>query len=382
MAYRPNSTDPNQPTMAELLALENERPELRKGDVVEGEVMGSSAEGLLISVGGYKSEGIVPYSELRSIGILDPTLQYKNGDTIEVLVLETRTNRNGHITLSHDQAVAIDAWANIEQSYAKGTAITGIVTEHNRGGIVVNVRGLQEFIPLSHVVLENGIDRETALANKHGTTISMKPIEINRKKDKVVFSERNAFLEQKNVLKNQLIDKLRIGDRCEGKVTGLSKFGAFVDIGGIDGLVHLTEISWGTVSNVSEHVSVGQVVNVEIINIDPDSKRIGLSMRKLIPAPWDEVPLLYKIGQLVQGQIMKLSEFGAFAKISEGVEGLIHISELAEKHINHPKDIVSIGDTLSLRIISLDPDRRRIGLSLKQAIEEEDWPTEYFDPVD
>ena len=165
-----------------------------------------------------------------------------------------------------------------------------------------------------------------------------------------------------------------IGDRREGTVTGLSKFGAFVDIGGVDGLVHLTELSWNPVKKIDDFINVGQTVNVEVISIDNESKRIGLSMRRLTPTPWSDASDKYSVGQLISGQITKLSEFGAFAKVGEGIEGLIHISELTEKHINHPKDIVTIGDTLELKIISLDPVRRRLGLSLKQAAEDEGWP--------
>jgi small subunit ribosomal protein S1 len=380
MAYKPNFDNSEQPTMAELLASEEAHAELRTGRIVKGQVMGMDENGISLSVG-YKFEGMIPSSEIRSIYPMPATERFKIGDSIDVMVLDTKA-RNGQIMLSFDRAQSITAWAKVENSFEQNESVSGIVTGHNRGGVVVNVDGLQCFIPLSHVVIEPGYDQEVALTRKLGSTVTMKAIEVNRKKNKAVFSERNATQEEKNILKGELLQGLVIGDRREGTVTGISKFGAFVDIGGVDGLVHLTELSWNPVKKIDDFINVGQTVNVEVISIDNESKRIGLSMRRLTPTPWSDASDKYSVGQLISGQITKLSEFGAFAKVGEGIEGLIHISELTEKHINHPKDIVTIGDTLELKIISLDPVRRRLGLSLKQAAEDEDWPTEYFDPVD
>lgn len=364
--------------MAELLEGESVPQELRRGDIVEGQVMAADEDGVLVSVG-YKSEGFVPAREARSLGS-SPANHYQVGDPIRVYVLETSSGE-GQVLLSVDRARAASAWSEIERLEQSGGAVSGRIVGHNRGGAVVDVGGVQGFVPLSQLALAHGVDHDTALSARVGEEVTLKVLEINRRRNRVVLSERGALREQREELKTQLLDELQEGDRRHGRITGISSFGAFVDIGGADGLVHLSELSWTPVDRVEEVVRVGDEVDVEILRIDREHRRIALSLRRLQPTPWETAADKFAVGQLVTGTITKLADFGAFARADDTIEGLIHISELAEMHIRHPKEVVNIGDTMTLRVVSLDPERRRLGLSLRR-VEEDDSPTEHRDPID
>ena len=348
--------------------------ELRRGEIVEGQVMRADQDGLLVSVG-HKSEGVVPQREMRSI-TPEAAARYQVGETILVLVLDIGGGE-GQALLSVDKARGEAAWETLEQLAESGGTIEATITGYNRGGAVVDVEGLQAFIPLSQVVLAPGAEHESALASRVRETVTAKVLEVNRRRNRAVLSERAAMREQREGLKDQLLDSLQEGETRKGRVTGVSSFGAFVDLGGADGLIHISELSWNPVGSVEEVIQVGQELNVYILRVDRDSRRIALSLRRLEPTPWDLAANTFQLGQLVTGTITKLTDFGAFARVEDTVEGLIHVSELTERHIRHPKEVVDVGDTMTLKIVSLDPERHRLGLSLRQA---EEGPTEYRDP--
>ncbi|MCH8847564.1 MAG: S1 RNA-binding domain-containing protein [Chloroflexi bacterium] len=361
--------------MAELLEESSPPPELRRGELVDGQVMRADADGLLVSVGG-KVEGVVPAREMRTIGD-DPAAHYQVGDKVLVYVLDP-VGGEGEAVLSIDRARGEEAWVILEALAEKGGTVTGKITGYNRGGAVVDVDGVQAFVPLSQTIVPPGEDHETALAARIGEVITLKVLEVNRRRNRAVLSERAAVREQREGLKDKLLEELKEGEVRSGKVTGVSSFGAFVDLGGADGLIHISELSWTPVASVEDAVHVGDEVQVYVLRVDKEARRIALSLRRLTPTPWDEAAERFKLNQLVSGTITKLTDFGAFARIDDTIEGLIHISELTERHIQHPKEVVAVGDTMTLRVVNIDPERHRLGLSLKQA--EDEGPREYIDP--
>ena len=373
-----NTGSPGKPTMAELLQEEVLPQELRRGDIVTGQVMGIDQDGILVSIG-YKSEGMVPAREMRSLAP-NPSAHYSVGDAIHVYVMDV-TGPEGQAQLSVDRGRALAAWDTLEEAEQHGTYISGKITGHNRGGMVVDLEGLQGFVPLSQIALPHGADPEATLSTRVGEELMLKIVEVNRKRNRVVLSERGALRDQREESKDQLLSTLQEGDVRHGRVSGISNFGAFVDIGGADGLVHVSEISWSPVSNVADVLQVGQEVDVQVLRIDRDNRRIALSLRRLVPTPWEAATERLQVGQLVTGTITNFADFGAFARVEDGIEGLIHISELTEGHVRHPREVVNIGDTMTLQIVSLDPERRRLGLSLRR-VEEMKTPTEHRDPVE
>lgn len=363
--------------MEELLEESIPFRELRRGEIVEGQVMRVDQDGILVSVG-YKSEGMVPQREMRSISA-DSAARYQVGETIQVYVLDV-SGHEGQALLSVDRARGEASWSVLETLLETGGTIDVKITGHNRGGAVVDIDGLQAFIPLSQMVLHPGVDHEASLADRLGELITAKVLEVNRRRNRAVLSERAANRDQREGVKSALLDSLQEHDIRRGRITGLSAFGAFVDLGGADGLIHISELSWAPVTAVQDVVQVGQELDVYVLRIDRESRRIALSLRRLVPTPWDAAAQTFGIGQLVTGTITKLADFGAFARVDDAVEGLIHVSELTESHIRHPKEVVGIGDTMTLKIISLDSERHRLGLSLKQA-QADETPTEYRDPA-
>lgn len=363
--------------MAELLEESTPLRELRHGDVVEGQVMRVTQDGILVSVG-HKSEGVVPTEEMRSLASEAAAL-YQVGETIRVYVVDA-TGGEGQAILSIDKARGEAAWVVLEKLVETGETIQGRITGHNRGGAVVDVDGVQGFIPLSQTVLPTGDSSEGAIAKRVGEEVTLKVLEVNRGRNRAVLSERAAAREQREYLKDKLLETLEEGATRPGKVMGISSFGAFVDIGGADGLVHVSELSWAPVTSVEDVLQVGQEIEVYILRVDRETKRIALSLRRLQATPWENAANQFEVGQLVTGMVTKLTDFGAFARVNDTVEGLIHLSELTERHIRHPKEVVDVGDTITLRVVSLEPERHRLGLSLKQV--DEEAPREYRDPPD
>ena len=359
-----------QPTMAELLDAIDPPRNLRRGDIIRGEIMHHDQAGILISIG-HKSEGLVPPHEMRSL-TSDSMKHYIPGEMVSVCVLDP-SNTEGITVLSLDKARKESGWKILQTAQSLDQPIKGTISGYNKGGTVVDVEGVQGFIPLSQLASSAFPEDEnnSVLKDRIGEPVNLKVLEVDRSRNRVVLSERALLQEQKESQKAQLLATLHEGEIKPGVVTRVSKFGAFVDIGGADGLLHISEISWSPVMLVSDKLKIGDHIEVYVLKIDLENRRIALSLKRLLPTPWDDVATKYSEGELVTGRVTRLTEFGAFAILDEALEGLIHISELSDRHIKHPKEIVQVGEMLTLRILSLDSARHRLGLSLKQVEEYE-----------
>jgi len=345
---------------------------LKRGDIVEGVVVRIDKDEVLVDIGS-KSEGVIPAHEMRdSHG--NPTETLHVGDDILVYILQPE-NQDGHVVLSLNRAETEKGWRVAQKQFEDGTILAAEIIEYNKGGLIANVEGVRGFVPLSQIVdlrsLANSEESvEERLKAMRGHTMFLKVIEINRRRNRLILSERAAVQERRAVQKDRLLSELKESDVRHGRVSSLCDFGAFIDLGGADGLVHLSELSWGQVSHPSQLLKVGQEVDAIVVGVDRENKKIALSLKRLQPEPWTGVAERYHVGEIVTGRITKLASFGAFARIEEGVEGLIHISELSDERIAHPNGVVKEGDEVQLRIIRIDPSRRRLGLSLRQARDE------------
>jgi small subunit ribosomal protein S1 len=342
-------------------------PSLRRGDIIEGVVVGKDREGLLVDIGA-KSEGIIPPNEMQSLRP-DPSQVPQIGDKVLVYVLQPET-AEGQIIVSIDRARGEKGWRLLQRYYEEATSFEGDVTGYNKGGLLVDVEGVQAFVPLSQLV-GGRVERpeeagERGLATWVGKSLRLKVIEINRRRNRVILSERAAVQEWRAAQKDRLLAELREGDIRRGRITSIREFGIFVDLGGADGLVHLSELSWDRSKAPEDMFRVGDEVDVFILKIDQDAKKIALSLRRAQPEQWEGLIDKYAVGQVVTGQVTKLAPFGAFARIEGPLEGLIHISELVDRRVTHPRDVVREGDVLPLKIVRIERDRHRLGLSLKQ----------------
>lgn len=357
--------------MAILLAdIDASLQEPQTGDIRNGIIVDKRSNEVLIDIG-FKSEGIVSGRELERVVDYFDTLEI--GDEIPVYVM--REDKDGAVQLSISRALAEKDWDTAEELMASQAMFDAQVESFNRGGVIIKLGQVRGFVPASQLVSgmtstsgndETGEERWAALT---GQSLKLKVIDIDRKRNRLILSERLAMREWRRKQKEQLLDNLKEGDVYDGVISSIADFGAFVDLGGADGLIHLSELSWNRVSHPSEVVKVGDKVKVQILTIDNERRRIGLSMRRLAPQPWDVVNNNYEVGQIVRGRITKLVNFGAFARIGEtGVEGLIHISELSDRRVTHPKEVVAEGEEYDLRLIRIETDKRRLGLSLKQAL--------------
>jgi small subunit ribosomal protein S1 len=348
---------------------------LRRGEIIDGKIMRKDNSGLLVNTG-HKSEGLVPSREMRSLDE-EAISSLKVGDEIIAYVINPE-GEEGAAILSIDRARGEQGWRILEKAMEANETVRGKIVGSNRGGAVVEAEGVQGFVPLSQLV---GPARELYVPGGEepkegfiGMPIEFKVIELNRLRNRAIFSERAALQAWKAAQKLRLVQELEEGSTVKGRVTGISSFGAFVDLGGADGLIHISELSWEPVKSPEEVVKVGQEVEVYVLKVDRESLKIALSLRRLQPEPWDTVTQKYQVGQVVTGQITKLANFGAFARIDGGIEGLIHISELSEEAVRHPRDLVKEGDEVKLRILRIEPERRRLGLSLKQVADEKYRP--------
>ncbi len=377
------STPPvTPPSMQDLL--EQEQFGLKsftRGETVEGTIVAISDTEMLVDIGG-KSEAIVPQRDLESLDS-----EFRNelqvGDRVVAVVVRPQT-AEGHIVISLARAELEKDWRAAERLYKSQEVFDGLITGYNKGGLIVRMGKLRGFIPASQLANEHqrrADDSEQLWADLTGKTLPLKVIELDRRRNRLILSERAALREVRDSQKERLLDSLREGEVRKGVVTSVCDFGAFVDLGGADGLIHISELAWGRIAHPSEVVKVGQLVEVYVLSVDHERKRIGLSLKRLEPEPWDLVEQRYRVGQLVEGVITKLTSFGAFARIDDQIEGLIHISELSDDRITHPKEIVKEGETHTLRIIRIDSQKRRMGLSLKRVADPQyadiDWREEY-----
>jgi small subunit ribosomal protein S1 len=352
--------------------------ELRQGDTVEGTIVSISPNQVLVAIP-YKADAIVDPRELERLG-KEYLESIAVGDPITAVVVQPE-DRDGNVVISLARAQQEQDWRQAEELFQSQDVFEGVVTGYNRGGVIVRVGRVRGFVPASQLSArwqaqqDAEGDPEQRWARLVGQNMQLKVVEIDRQRNRLILSERAAMRDWRKNQKDRLLSTLNKGDVLKGIVTSIADFGAFVDLGGADGLIHLSELAWHRVEHPREILRVGQEVEVYVMNVDEERKRIGLSLRRLSPEPWSIVADRYQVGQVVTATVTRLAAFGAFAKMDDSIEGLIHISEMADYRINHPKEIVQEGDVVQVRVIRIDPQHRRIGLSLRQASEDNyvDW---------
>ena len=368
---------PEPTTMEELLAEQSgDIPSLKHGDVVEGTIVRIDKDEMLVDVGA-KSEGVVSNRELYGRNA-ESQPELNVGDTVLVYVLQPESS-DGHAVLSLRRAGLERKWRSMQEQFDEGVIIEAPVIDHNKGGLIVDC-GIRGFVPISQIVdfprrPQNDQPRDAAqeIAEKLqpyvGRKLRLKILEVNRKANRLILSEKVALYEERREKRDELFSSLETGQKVKGTVRSIAPFGIFVDLGGIDGLVHKSELSWNKVNNPEGAYEVGDEVEAEVIDINHERGRISLSIRRLLPDPWQSTIADLKVGDVTDGTVTKIVNFGAFVRVKDGLEGLIHISELSHQRVAHPGDVVHEGQTLKLKIISLDSERHRLGLSLKQAEE-------------
>ncbi len=377
----PQTQDDSSLDMQQLLD-EMEFKSLRRGEIVEGAVMRANAEGIYLDIG-HKEEGFIPPNEMRTIS-QEELIQINEGDSLIAFVLRP-DSQDGPI-LSVDRARGEEGWREIQKYMESDETVEGVIVGFNRGGCILEVANVQGFVPMSQLVtishdqLSSQDEQESPADGDQepqldggdfvGKNLTVKVLEVNRSRNRAIFSERSALKEQREAQKAALIEDLHEGEIRKGRVTGISNFGAFVDMGGADGLIHISELSWGMVSSPEEIVSVGQELDVYVLRVDRDTMKIALSLRRLQPEPWDTIFDRYQVGDVVDATITKLADFGAFARLEDSIEGLIHVTELTSAVITHPREVVSEGSEVKVRILRIEVDRKRLGLSIKQSEEE------------
>jgi small subunit ribosomal protein S1 len=356
-----------------LAAIDSTIKYFNDGDIVEGTIVKVDRDEVLLDIG-YKTEGVIPSRELSIKHDVDPNEVVSVGDEVEALVLQ-KEDKEGRLILSKKRAQYERAWGTIEEKKEKDEVVEGTVIEVVKGGLIIDI-GLRGFLPASLVEMRRVRDLQPYV----GKTLEAKIIELDKNRNNVVLSRR-AWLEQtQSEVRSEFLNKLAKGQVRTGVVSSIVNFGAFVDLGGVDGLVHVSELSWKHIDHPSEVVEVGQEVTVEVLDIDLDRERVSLSLKATQEDPWRQFARTHQIGQVVPGKVTKLVPFGAFVRVQDGIEGLVHISELAERHVEIPEQVVQVGDELLVKVIDIDLERRRISLSLKQA-NEGALTEESFDPA-
>ena len=343
------------------------------GDLVEGTVVKIDRDEVLLDIG-YKTEGVIPSRELSIKKDVDPDDVVQVGDSVEALVV-TKEDKEGRLILSKKRAQYERAWGTIEKIKEEDGVVTGTVIEVVKGGLIVDI-GLRGFLPASLVEMRRVRDLQPYVSQE----IEAKIIELDKNRNNVVLSRR-AWLEQtQSEVRQSFLHQLQKGQIRKGVVSSIVNFGAFVDLGGVDGLVHVSELSWKHIDHPSEVVEVGQQVTVEVKDVELDRERVSLSLKATQEDPWQTFARTHQIGEIVPGKVTKLVPFGAFVRVEDGIEGLVHVSELAERHVEIPEQVVSVDDDVMVKIIDIDLDRRRISLSLKQANQGVDIAADDFDP--
>ena len=330
-----------------------------EGDVVTGKVVRIDKDEVLVDIG-YKSEGVILLSELSIRRSVDPSEEVALGEEVDALVL-TKEDQDGRLILSKKRARFERAWRRIEQAYETGEPVDGNVIEVVKGGLIIDL-GVRGFLPASLV----DIRRVQNLDEYLGQKIECKVIELNRSRNNVVLSRRAVLEEERKEARQQILDRLQRGQVVEGTISNIVDFGAFVDLDGIDGLIHISELSWGHVNHPSEVLSVGQTVQVKVLDIDRERQRISLGLKQTQEDLWQRVVNTYNVGDVLEGKVTKVVAFGAFVEVMEGVEGLVHISELAPHHVENPREVVNPGDVGRVKILEIDDERRRLSLSFKR----------------
>ncbi|HEY9377665.1 MAG TPA: 30S ribosomal protein S1 [Jiangellaceae bacterium] len=359
-----------------LAAIDETIKYFNDGDIVSGVIVKVDRDEVLLDIG-YKTEGVIPSRELSIKHDVDPAEVVAVGDHVEALVLQ-KEDKEGRLILSKKRAQYERAWGKIEEIKESDGVVSGTVIEVVKGGLILDI-GLRGFLPASLVEMRRVRDLQPYV----GKEIEAKIIELDKNRNNVVLSRR-AWLEQtQSEVRSTFLQTLQKGQIRGGVVSSIVNFGAFVDLGGVDGLVHVSELSWKHIDHPSEVVEVGQEVTVEVLDVDMDRERVSLSLKATQEDPWQQFARTHQIGQIVPGKVTKLVPFGAFVRVDDGIEGLVHISELAERHVEIPEQVVQVGKDVMVKVIDIDLDRRRISLSLKQANEGDVAATvsEHFDPT-
>ncbi|PZF84313.1 30S ribosomal protein S1 [Jiangella anatolica] len=385
-AETPTSTAPRTTTQvavndigseeAFLAAIDETIKYFNDGDIVSGTVVKVDRDEVLLDIG-YKTEGVIPSRELSIKHDVDPSEVVAVGDDVEALVLQ-KEDKEGRLILSKKRAQYERAWGKIEEIKEADGVVSGTVIEVVKGGLILDI-GLRGFLPASLVEMRRVRDLQPYV----GKEIEAKIIELDKNRNNVVLSRR-AWLEQtQSEVRSTFLQTLQKGQIRSGVVSSIVNFGAFVDLGGVDGLVHVSELSWKHIDHPSEVVEVGQEVTVEVLDVDMDRERVSLSLKATLEDPWQQFARIHQIGQIVPGKVTKLVPFGAFVRVEDGIEGLVHISELAERHVEVPEQVVTVGKDVMVKVIDIDLERRRISLSLKQANEGDTAAhvSEHFDPT-
>ncbi|HKV83709.1 MAG TPA: S1 RNA-binding domain-containing protein, partial [Ktedonobacterales bacterium] len=368
----------DMPDMSEMQRLLDEQEvqfrSIKRGDVVEGQIVRIDADEILVDIG-LKSEGVLSTKELPSEGY-GSLGELNMGDDVLVYVMQPETPE-GHAIVSIKRARLERQWRIAQEQYERGDLLEAEVIDHNKGGLIVNLEGIRGFVPISQILnlkredTADNVETQTKLQGMVRRKLQLKIIEINRNRNRLILSERLAVQEWRAKRREELLNELQIGEVRRGIVSNLSNFGAFVDLGGADGLVHISQLAWSRVNHPSEVLKVGQEVEVQVLSVDKEKKKIALSIKRAEVDPWTTVESRYQVGQLVKGSITKIAPFGAFARIEDGVEGLIHLSELPAGQ-QDPKALLREGQEVTVRILRIDADRRRLGLSIRQADEPEE----------
>jgi small subunit ribosomal protein S1 len=361
--------DDSMMDMASLLEQEESGAfrSLRRGEVVEGTIIAINRDGVIVDIGS-KSEGVIPAGEMHSLGA-EPLQRVSIGEKVVAYVMQPET-AEGDVLLSLDRARGERGWRVLQQRFEEAESFEAEVTGFNKGGLLVNIEGVAAFVPLSQLVSlrpDRADESGSGLQYAVGKSLRLKVIELNRRRNRVILSERGALQEWRTQQKDRLLSELEEGEVRKGRVSSIRSFGIFVDLGGADGLVHLSEVSWDRARAPEELYKIGDEVEVYVMKVDAEKKKIALSIRRAQPAHWDGIVDKYQVGEVVPGIVTKLATFGAFARIEGPVEGLIHVSELVDRRIAHAEEAVREGDILPLKIIRIERDRHRLGLSLKQA---------------
>jgi len=369
MEQQDNNIGPNENPMASLLDADLGMSQISRGEILEGKITSITHAEILIDVGA-KSEGVITGRELEA---LDSKARSELQVGHVLVYVMNPEDEGGNILLSLTRAQQEKDWRDAEEFLESQDVFKGAVAGFNKGGLIVKLGRVRGFVPASQMSAQRrrraeGETPDQKWGKMVNEPIMVKVVEVDRSRNRLIFSERAAAKETREAERERLLSELKEGDIVEGRIISLAPFGAFVDVGGADGLVHLSELTWKRIEHPNEILKVGQTVKVQVLGVDKERKRIALSMKRLEDDPWSRVLQQYKIGQLVEGTVTKLTKFGAFARIkgNEEIEGLIHVSELSDNRISHPKDAVQEGQTYTLRIVKIEPDKRRIGLSLKE----------------
>src|ERR1700754_3963316 len=357
-----------------LAAIDETIKYFNDGDIVEGTIVKVDRDEVLLDIG-YKTEGVIPSRELSIKHDVDPAEVVAVGEHVAALVLQ-KEDKEGRLILSKKRAQYERAWGTIEKIKEEDGVVSGTVIEVVKGGLILDI-GLRGFLPASLVEMRRVRD----LLPYVGRVLDAKIIELDKNRNNVVLSRRQWLEQTQSEVRSEFLNQLAKGQVRKGVVSSIVNFGAFVDLGGVDGLVHVSELSWKHIDHPSEVVEVGQEVTVEVLDVDMDRERVSLSLKATQEDPWQQFARTHQIGQVVPGKVTKLVPFGAFVRVDEGIEGLVHISELAERHVEIPEQVVQVNDEIFVKVIDIDLERRRISLSLKQANEGPEIIGDHFDPA-